>query len=366
MKENGSRKAQGTFSFLRSMKLRLFACLLLTGIIPVFIMGDFMTRSNLKEFGQGAAHKALVRDVFTLELILFLVIILISVLLTVILVRPVDRLRQDITERGMGHTDQDVSGAGYTETQEIAEEFNALTGRLDDMDRSRLEFVSNVSHELKTPMASMKVLADSLLLQEDVPPEVYREFLEDIDEEIDRENDLIQELLGLTRIEQKAAPMNITAVDINALAERILKRVRPLAQKRDIELTLLSEREVTAYVDEVKMTMIISNLVDNAVKYNKDHGRVDVIVDSDHKMFTVAVRDTGSGIPAEELPYIYERFYRVDKSRSREVGGTGLGLAIVKSAVVMHRGTISVVSRENEGSTFTVSIPLSYKQRTAV
>ncbi|MBR2121613.1 MAG: ATP-binding protein [Lachnospiraceae bacterium] len=366
MKENSTEKRQGAFSFLRSMKLRLFVCLLLTGIIPVFVMGEIMIRSNLKEFGQGIVHKAFVRDTFTLELILFLVVILISVLLTAILARPVERLKEAVTERSLGHTDQDVSGSGYLETEQIAEEFNTLTGRLDDMDRSRLEFVSNVSHELKTPMASMKVLADSLLLQEDVPPEMYREFLEDIDEEIDRENDLIQELLGLTKIEQKAAPMNITAVNINALAERILKRVRPLAQKRDIELTLLSERDVTAYVDEVKMTMIITNLVDNAVKYNKDHGRVDVTVDSDHKMFTVAVSDTGSGIPAEALPYIYERFYRVDKSRSREVGGTGLGLAIVKSAVVLHRGTISVVSKENEGSTFTVSIPLSYKQRTAV
>ncbi len=349
--------------FLRSMKLRLFACLMLMGMVPVFVMGNFIMASYHSDIYSASRRAAYTRDIFTMELIMFLLVILISAVLSILLVRPLDRLRQDIGERSSGHTNEDVKASHYTETRQLAAAYNEMLHRVEDVDRSRLEFVSNVSHELKTPMTSMKVLADSLLMQEDVPVEMYREFLKDIDDEIDRENDLITELLGLAKIEQKAVPMNITTVDIGALTEIILKRVRPLAQKRDIALTLESVREVTANVDEVKMTMIITNLVDNAVKYNKEHGQVDVVIDADHKNFTITVKDTGSGIPADSLPHIYERFYRVDKSRSREIGGTGLGLAIVKSAVALHRGSISVQSRENEGCTFIVTIPLNYKQR---
>ena len=154
--------------------------------------------------------------------------------------------------------------------------------------------------------------------------------------------------------------MNISQLDINALAESVLKRVRPLAQKKDVELILVSEREIRAEADEVKMVMILTNLVENAVKYNREHGKVTVTLDSDGKSFTIAVTDTGIGIPKEAQAKIFDRFFRVDPSRSREIGGTGLGLSIVRSAVLLHRGTIRVESEEGAGSTFTVSIPLNY------
>ena len=119
-------------------------------------------------------------------------------------------------------------------------------------------------------------------------------------------------------------------------------------------------RPVTAAVDEVKLTLAISNLVENAIKYNKEHGWVKVKLDADHQFFTIEVADSGIGIPEESLEHIYERFYRVDKSRSREIGGTGLGLAITRNAIIMHRGSIKVVSEEGVGTTFTVKIPLTY------
>ena len=120
-----------------------------------------------------------------------------------------------------------------------------------------------------------------------------------------------------------------------------------------------SVRPVVAEVDEVKLTLIMTNLVENAIKYNKEHGWVKVELDADHQCFTFKVSDSGLGIPEDALTHIYERFYRVDKSHSREIGGTGLGLAITKSAVLMHRGAITVNSVEGEGSCFTVKIPLS-------
>ena len=136
--------------------------------------------------------------------------------------------------------------------------------------------------------------------------------------------------------------------------------MQPLAQRHDIELTLVAERSVTAEIDEVKMTMAFTNLIENAVKYNKDHGNVTVTLDADHKEFILTVQDTGIGIPEEAVSQIFERFYRVDKSRSREIGGTGLGLSIVRSVVLAHRGSIDVESKEGEGTSFVMRIPLSY------
>ena len=161
-------------------------------------------------------------------------------------------------------------------------------------------------------------------------------------------------------MDRTAADLTITEVDINILVELIMRRLRPIAQKRDVELVYESIRPVTAAVDEVKMTLVISNLVENAIKYNKEHGWVKVTLDADHQFFTIVVADSGLGIPQESMDHIYERFYRVDKSRSREIGGTGLGLAITKSAIMMHRGSIKVESIEGEGTTFTVRIPLTY------
>ena len=228
------------------------------------------------------------------------------------------------------------------------------------LDDSRQEFVSNVSHELKTPLTSMKVLADSLMSQEEVPAELYKEFMTDIANEIERENKIINNLLSLVKMDKKAADLNIVSMDINELLELILKRLRPIARKKNVEVIYESMRPVTAEVDEVKLTLALSNLVENAIKYNRPEGWVRVTLDADHRFFTVEVADSGIGIPQEAQEHIYERFYRVDKSHSREIGGTGLGLAITRSAILMHRGSIRVESVEGQGTTFTVKIPLIY------
>ena len=228
------------------------------------------------------------------------------------------------------------------------------------MDDSRQEFVSNVSHELKTPLTSMKVLADSLLSQEEVPAELYQEFMGDLSEEIERENKIINDLLSLVKMDKTATPLNIKSENINELVERILKRLRPIAANRNVEVVFESFRPVSAEVDEMKLSLAISNLVENAVKYNHDGGWVHVSLNADHKYFYVEVADSGIGIPEDSVEHIFERFYRVDKSHSREIGGTGLGLSIARNAVVMHRGAVKVFSQEGEGTTFTIRIPLTY------
>lgn len=232
--------------------------------------------------------------------------------------------------------------------------------RVRTLDDSRQEFVSNVSHELKTPLASMKVLADSLNGQEGVPVELYQEFMQDITSEIDRENQIITDLLSLVKMDKKVADLNITQVNINELLEQLLKRLHPIAAQKNVELILDSFRPVNAEVDATKLSLALSNLIENGIKYNNENGWVRVSLNADHKYFYVTVADSGIGIPEESIAHIFERFYRVDKSHSREIGGTGLGLAIARSAIVMHRGAIRVYSKENEGTTFSVRIPLNY------
>lgn len=300
------------------------------------------------------------RKALILEILMLFILFAIAIVLANILTKPFERVTKAISEVKEGFTDEPISVPDYLETEHIVDAFNQLLNRMKVLDTSRQEFVSNVSHELKTPITSVKVLADSLLMQEDVPVELYREFMVDIAQEIDREDKIINDLLSLVKMDKTVATVNISVVDINALTEIVLKRLRPIARKRDIELVFESRRAVTAEVDEVKLTLVITNLVENAVKYNKEQGWVKVILDADHQFFTLEIMDSGIGIPEDSIEHIYERFYRVDKSHSREIGGTGLGLAITRNAVLIHRGSIKASSVEGEGTTFTVKIPLNY------
>ncbi len=304
--------------------------------------------------------ESLNRNSLVIEELMIVVIVALALVLSVVLTKPFARVTEAVNEMSAGYSDREISVPDYTETSQIVDAFNQLMRQMKVLDDSRQEFVANVSHELKTPMASVKVLADSLLMQENAPAELYREFMEDIVSEIDRENRIITDLLALVKMDKKAQELNIAALNINDLTELILKRLRPIARKKDVEVVFESMRTVVAEVDEVKITLVMTNLVENSIKYNKEHGWVKVELDADHQFFTFRVSDSGLGIPEEELPHIYERFYRVDKSHSREIGGTGLGLAITKSAVLMHRGSITATSVEGEGSCFTVRIPLTY------
>ncbi len=295
-----------------------------------------------------------------LEIMMGIVIVGIVVWLANILIRPINRVTDAINEVKGGFTDEIIEVSDYLETEHIIDAFNQVISRMRILDNSREEFVSNVSHELKTPLTSMKVLADSLLMQEDAPLELYKEFMEDITNEIERENKIINDLLSLVKMDKTAANLNIETINVNELMELILKRLTPIAKKEDIELIFESMRQVVAQVDEVKITLALTNLIENAIKYNTKHGWVKVTLNADHQFFTVEVSDSGIGIPEDLIEHIYERFFRADKSHSREIGGTGLGLAITRNAILMHRGSIKASSVEGEGTTFTAKIPLSH------
>ena len=196
------------------------------------------------------------RKTLIIAMIMVSCILVLAGILSRILILPFDRVSNAISEVQEGYTNEPISVPDYIETEHIIDAFNSVLQRMKVLDDSRQEFVANVSHELKTPMTSVKVLADSLITQPDAPAELYREFLVDITEEIERENKIINDLLDLVKLDKSAASLNIAPVDINALTEIILKRLRPIARKNDVELTLISKRSIIAEVDEVKMSQI--------------------------------------------------------------------------------------------------------------
>ena len=295
-----------------------------------------------------------------LMLAISILVLVLGYLLSKSLVKPLTRVSKAIEELTDGYLDEEISVLDYSETQMLSSVFNKMLKRMKVLDDSRQEFVANVSHELKTPMTSIKVLADSLVGQEEVPVELYKEFMQDIAVEIDRENKIITDLLALVKMDKKASDLNIEKVNINELMESILKRLKPIADKKKVELVLETYRPIVAEVDEVKLSLALSNLVENGIKYNVEDGWVLVTLNADHKYFYVTLADSGVGIPKDSIDKIFERFYRVDKSHSREIGGTGLGLAITRNAIAMHRGAVKVKSEEQKGTTFSVRIPLNY------
>ena len=297
----------------------------------------------------------IVRNVAIADVLVLIFSLFASWLCAVMFTKPIKRIGISIEEIAKGNMEEEKD---YREVMDISNEFRQLVNKLNTQEKSRQEFVSNVSHELKTPITSMKVLADSLIQNESADLAMYKEFMTDIVDEIDRESKIITDLLTLVKMDKKSAAMNIEEIKINDLLEVILKRVTPIAKSRGIQITYESYRDVTAWVDEVKLSLALTNIIENAVKYNVDNGWVKVTLNADHRNFYVKVADSGVGIPDDCKEHVFERFYRVDKARSRDTGGTGLGLAITKSVIQMHKGSIKLYSESGEGTTFTIRIPM--------
>lgn len=295
-------------------------------------------------------------------IIISVILVFMAFFITQAIFVPLNNIFETIQRISGGQLHNRLEVQGHNELSQVADAINVMTQQLEHVDAARAEFVSNVSHELKTPLSSIKVLSESLLLQEDMPVEMYREFMQDINSEVDRMTNIINDLLALVKLDYREDGMlNISETDLSDLVVSIVKRINPLAGKKNISLFLENNKDVTIEADETKLTLALSNLVENAVKYTPEGGEVTVTVDADHQNAFFTVKDTGIGISPEEQPKIFNRFYRVDKTRDRETGGTGLGLAITHSTVMMHNGSIKVVSAEGEGATFIVRLPIKHQ-----
>ena len=299
------------------------------------------------------------------DLITVLLLIPLTLIVSMMVSGPFRALRNDLTVVAEGDLNHRVEQNAFTVTRQISEAISTTIRRLKDAAQSRDEFVSNVSHELKTPITSIRVLADSLMSMDDAPVELYKDFMNDISGEIDREAKIIDDLLSLVRMDRSTVRLERKPTDMHGMLEQILKRLRPIARLSNVDLTLETVREVVADVDEVKFSLAITNLVENAIKYNVKDGWVHVTLDADHQFCYIKVEDSGIGIPEDQIDSVFERFYRVDKARSRETGGTGLGLAITKEIILMHQGSIRLTSTEGEGSCFQVRIPLLHNESAA-
>lgn len=279
-----------------------------------------------------------------------------------LILAPLKNILETIKKISEGQLHQRIEINGKNEYTEIADAINNMTEQLEQVESSRQEFVSNVSHELKTPLSSIKVLSESILLQEEMPTEMYREFLQDINSEIDRMTNIVNDLLALVKLDHREDALNIGETNVNRMIQDVMKRLYPLAEKKNIELLYESNRDMTVEADEMKLSLAVSNLIENGIKYTPNDGMVKVTIDGDHQNVFITVQDTGMGINEEEQSKVFKRFYRVDKTRDRETGGTGLGLAITHSTVMLHNGSIKIVSSEGNGATFIVRLPIKHSE----
>ena len=303
-----------------------------------------------------------IEDIRNTLLLATLLVGILSIVLVFILshylIAPLKRTVNVVGRMTAGEMSLRIPARGKNEYAILAKAFNNMMEKLEQVEKTREEFVSNVSHELKTPLSAVKVLSESILLQETAPEEMYREFLQDINAEVDRMTNITNDLLALVKVDQRDQGLNLEIIDLNQLVEDILRRLLPLAEQRNIALIYEAERQIQLDADEIKLSLAISNIVENGIKYTPQGGTVRVILDSDHQSATITIQDTGIGIPEEEQDKIFNRFYRVDKTRDRETGGTGLGLAISRATVLLHKGSIKISSTPDEGSVFTIRLPL--------
>ena len=283
--------------------------------------------------------------------------LVVALILAQVLTKPITNLSRTMRKMGKGDLSVRVPVRGSGELRELAENYNTMAAQLERLDKTRSQFVSNASHELKTPLATMKIMLETVMYQPDMPAELRAEFMQDMNHEIDRLTGIITDLLTLTRMDSEKGAMKKEPVDMSGLTTEVLHLLTPAAEKRGQLLDFSITPGIQMSGDRDRLYQILYNLTDNAIKYSPDGGKISVILREEERGIVWRVRDNGIGIPPEDQEHIFERFYRVDKARSRETGGTGLGLSIVRQMVKMHDGTISVQSEAGKGSEFIVIFP---------
>lgn len=306
---------------------------------------------------QAALLQGMQSNLRSVSVVVVVLVFLMSIIFSKALTQRIGTLQRAIRKVREGDYDHQATVKGNDEIAQIADEFNQLTDRLAVTEEVRRRFVSDASHELKTPLASIRLLTDSILQNEQIDQETTREFVSDIGEEAERLTRISEKLLTLTRLDAKTE-VERTLVDVGQVVRKVEHMLRPLAQASEVTLESGLVEGCLVLATEDDLYQITFNLIENAIKYNKQNGKVMTWVRKQDDRVLLHVEDTGVGIPEEDRSKIFNRFYRVDKARSRAAGGTGLGLSIVRDMARQHGGEVSVEAREVEGSRFTVSFPL--------
>ena len=283
--------------------------------------------------------------------------LLISIVFADIISKPIEKLTDSVKTITFGKYDTKVDVNGSDEIGDLGSAFNLMTTKLYQVEERRKKFVSNVSHELRTPMTSMKIVSDTLLSAPSWEEAVYREFMFDINSEIDRLNKIIDSLLYLVKVEKDEIELDYSETYVNYLLEGVVKTIKPIALTKNIAIELISNPKIQMQIDQDKMQQCLLNIIGNAVKYTPESGNVWVELEDAKDLILIRVKDNGIGIPEKDLPYIFDRFYRVDEARARKTGGTGLGLAIAQQIIQLHQGNIQVFSTFGVGTEIIISLP---------
>ncbi len=299
-----------------------------------------------------------------MNMIIFSVIIsilvgMLSMGMSVVVTSRLDQFINAAKEISNGNYKTRVNVSGDSELVELSDAMNSMCQALENVDETHKKFISDVSHELKTPLASIKLICDSIVDTEEPDIDMIKEFLADLSNEVDRLTRIVERLLTLTKIGNEEEQTTLTPVDFVVMLNAIMNRLKPNAEAKHILLCgdFDSAQITPVLIDYDKLWEAVYNITDNAIKYTPENGTVKMVLSVTGMEISVGISDSGPGIPVEERERIFDRFYRLDDSRTRETGGTGLGLAIAKEAVLLHGGRIEVGESELGGSEFKLTIP---------
>ena len=304
--------------------------------------------------------KAAVKNGFVLALLLVLLAAAMTLCAAYFMTNRIVKFTNKMEAMDGGKLTEKLDIKWNDEISKLGEAFNNLSDKISVLEKQRTEFVSNASHELKTPLSSIKLMADSIIQMPDIEMDYVREFLSDMNDEVERLNRIVNKLLYITKMDTLTEKMsgNLELINLKDVVEGINRNLMPIAEMENKELVLNADEDILLMANKDILWQAIYNIVDNALKYTGEHGRVSVTLTKEKKRAVITVEDNGVGIAEDDKGRIFERFYRVDKARSRATGGTGLGLSIAQSAIDFHNGTLGVESELGVGSTFTIALPL--------
>ena len=276
-----------------------------------------------------------------------------------VLSRPITEMTRVILRMSKGDLGARVAERGGGEIKQLAIAFNSMSEQLEALNQTRDQFVSSASLELRAPLATMKIMIESLIYQPDMDAELRTEFLSDVNAEINRLSSIVSDLLVLVKVDSRSSDLIKEKLSLAEVVKDAQHRLQPIMDQREQVITLRLQDSCDMLADKSMMQQIVYNLLENAAKYTPEKGKITVTLQRVGKDAVLTVADNGPGIPKENQPHIFERFYRVDKARGRESGGTGLGLSIVQQYVNLHDGSIKVQSDVGQGTTFVVELPLN-------
>ncbi len=342
-----------------------FRALFSDGAFKSYAIAPIMTDDMLNGYvcvyeydeAEGSIIIGLQRDLMQISCGISILAVILSFIYSGTFTRRITNILDAIESVREGEYSYRINVRGHDELAKLSAEFNSLTDRLQSTEEIRRRFVADASHELKTPLAAIRLLSDSILESDNIDIETVKDFVSDIRDESERLGRTTAQLLDLTKLDNNIVTVR-SSVDCSKVTERVIRALKPIAGEKNVSIISDLQDDCCILATEDELYQIVFNLIENAIKYNVDGGRVTTEVKKDNEHITIAISDTGAGIPAQDLPYIFDRFYRVDKSRGREGGGSGLGLSIVKSTAEKHGGEVEAVRLDDGGMCFTVTFPI--------